>query len=359
MIIFFIILVLLIAFLEYFLSRYTLKRVSLKISTEKYLVEPDEPFCVKISLYNNSALPAFFLTAKCNMPGKAKLCENGRGKLDTYGNMGEYSIPCFLMPKQTVEFDVKIKVPERGLYRLTNYSVSAGDFIGIKTKSKEFRGSREFVVIPGRLEDADISFLSGGLMGEKSVRRNIHEDPVLTVGFREYTGREPQKSISWTRSLQSGRLMVKQYDHTTDRKLTLLFSSEGAGDKSIEYCYSLCRTVCEKLEKEQIPFSFYHSGCLQTSVGKLPLLKSGLGEQHLSRILEGLGRANSYTAEVSVDEMVNMVLKRDYDTNCCVLITPIKTEKDISALERLKARMGASVFVLDGQSENSEAKHHE
>ncbi len=351
MIVFFIILVLLVAFLEYFLSSYTLKRISLKITAEKYLVEPDEELAIKITLNNRSALPAFFLTARCNVPGKAKLCENQRGKLDSYGNLGEYSVSCFLMPKQTAEFSVKIKIPDRGLYRLTNFSVSAGDFIGIKTKSREFRGTEEFVVIPRCLEDVDISFLSGGLMGERSVNRQIHEDPILTVGFREYTGREPQKSISWTRSLQSGRLMVKQYDHTTDRKLTLLFSSEGAGDKSIEYCYKLCRTVCEKLEREQIPFSFYHSGCLQTSIGRLPLLKSGLGEQHLSRILEGLGRANSYTAEVSVDEMVNMVLKRDYDTNCCVLITPKKSETDISAMNRLKVRTGAAVFILDGQTE--------
>lgn len=49
--------------------------------------------------------------------------------------------------------------------------------------------------------------------------------------------------------------------------------------------------------------------------------------------------------------MVNMVLKRDYDTNCCVLITPKKTEADISAMNRLKARTGAAVFILDGQTE--------
>lgn len=351
MIIFFVILVLLVAFLEYYLHRHTLKHISLKVKSEKYLVEPNEPFDIKIKIHNNSRLPAFFLTAWFNVPGEAVLCEGQHGKLETYVRLGEYSVSCFLMPKKTAEYSVKIKLPKRGLYRLTNFSVNAGDFLGLKTKTREYRGSEEIVVIPEKLDDVDTSFLSGGLMGEQSVNRWIHEDPVLTAGFREYTGREPQKAISWTRSLQSGHLMVKQYDHTTDRKLALMFSSEGASDSNIEYCFKLCRTICEKLEEEQIPFSFYHTGCLQISIGKLPPLESGLGKQHLSRILEGLGRSTSYAALISTDEMVNQLLKRDYDTNCVILITPKVTEQTKLAMKKITARTGAQTFVFDGQKE--------
>ena len=52
--------------------------------------------------------------------------------------------------------------------------------------------------------DSSADVLSG-FLGDVSVRRFIYEDPVLTTGFREYTGREPMKHISWTQSARGPR----------------------------------------------------------------------------------------------------------------------------------------------------------
>ena len=49
------------------------------------------------------------------------------------------------------------------------------------------------------------------------MRRFILDDPSLLVGYREYTGREPMKQISWNQTAKTGRLTVRQNDHTTDR----------------------------------------------------------------------------------------------------------------------------------------------
>ena len=80
----------------------------------------------------------------------------------------------------------------------------------------------EVVVIPPRCENSNVLRTLGGFLGDISVRRFILEDPLLTVGFREYTGREPMKSISWTQSARVGRPLVKQYDHTVDATVTVL-----------------------------------------------------------------------------------------------------------------------------------------
>ncbi len=64
----------------------------------------------------------------------------------------------------------------------------------------------------------------GGVIGDISVNRFIFEDPMLTVGFSEYTGREPMRDISWTQSARLGRMMVKNYDHTVDLSVTILLN---------------------------------------------------------------------------------------------------------------------------------------
>ena len=54
--------------------------------------------------------------------------------------------------------------------------------------------------MPRRAASPSFDMLLGGMIGDISVNRFIFEDPMLTIGFSDYTGREPMRDISWTRA---------------------------------------------------------------------------------------------------------------------------------------------------------------
>ena len=132
----------------------------------------------------------------------------------------------FIMPFQRVRRTYKVRALKRGLYSLDKVELKLGDFIGLRSEEKRIPTGPRLVVLPARANlDRDIVPL-GALSGEVTVRRWLVDDPLMTVGIREYTGAEPRKYLHWPSSLRHGKLMVKEFDYTTDNSAMLLLNME-------------------------------------------------------------------------------------------------------------------------------------
>lgn len=330
------------------MGKSALNHVACSIRAEQYLVEPDDPFTLVYTVENRGKWPVLFLRASCNVPFESRLLTEGKGKFTVYAQTSQYRFNCFLMPRQQLEHRFTLSLPKRGAYRFENLTLAAGDFLGLREREDTFPGSCEVVILPPKSENTRNLDVAGGLMGEKSVIRWIHEDPILSAGFRDYTGREPQKAINWNRSLQSGKLMVRQMDHTAEERVAVLLSLWDGGWDQMEKSFSLCRSICESLENQGLAYSFSHNGYLMTSVGVLPAVEAGLGKQHLSRILEGLGRAVP-EPRFSLAALIQKAQARGKDCACYLLIVPcIKPETKVLAA-KLESQSGATVKIIPAE----------
>ena len=81
---------------------------------------------------------------------------------------------------------------------------------------------------------------------------------MLIRGFREYTGREPLRSISWVQSARQSRFLVKEQENMTDLSCTILLDVECRDEEReaelLEQCFSMVRSICEELEKRRIAY---------------------------------------------------------------------------------------------------------
>lgn len=334
--------------LQLYMGKTALNHLTCSIKTEQYLVEPGAPFTMVFTVENRGKWPVLFLRCGCSVPLETTLLTQGKGKITVYAQTSQYRFNCFLMPRQHLEHRFTLSLPERGRYRFGNLILAAGDFLGLQEREDTFPGSCEVVILPKKAENLKNPEVAGGLMGEHSVIRWIHEDPILSAGFREYTGREPQKAINWNRSLQSGKLMVRQMDHTAEERVTVLFSLWDGNWEHLENCFSICRSICESLENQGLAYSFFHNGMLTTSVGILPPVEAGLGKQHLARILEGLGRALP-EATHSLASLIQKVLARGQDSTCYLLIVPVVKPETRVLAAKLEAQSGATVHIISGE----------
>ena len=91
--------------------------------------------------------------------------------------------------------------------------LEAGDLLGLNVSVSSTEGNKTIIcTAPMAESDPPVNVL-GGFLGDISVRRFIMEDPSLLVGYRDYTGYEPMKKISWIQSAKTGKLMVKHAGH--------------------------------------------------------------------------------------------------------------------------------------------------
>ena len=341
----------------YAVQKYSLEHgldgVSLKTHLGKNVVEPGEPFSWTVSVLNKKRMMVPYLRVKELAPEDLVYAGSGVSVLDK--KSAEANSVLYLAGRQRTEVTRDVTLPKRGRYFFRGASVEAGDFLGLKTRTKSYAELEEIVVKPTPCPAGELSLLLGGFLGEYSVRNSLLEDPVLSIGFREYTGREPFRSISWTQSAKYGRLLVKQYECTADLTCQILLNMdhgrtyiEGEDAKTaelMERCFSMVRSVCEELERRKIPYGFLNNGIIAGAVGHWKQVEDGLGTAHLETVLEGLGRM-THEHQESMEEFIQKVRKGVHGTESFVIVTPVREPRIEALVQSLEDRCGNKVLFL-------------
>ncbi|MBQ7490989.1 MAG: DUF58 domain-containing protein [Clostridia bacterium] len=296
MLLFFLLLIAVAAAAEHWSLLHGMDGVTHRHFPDRPLVDPEEPFHLVTQVKNASRRFVPFVRLRENVPFELTFSDDVLTGLTSDGRSNTFSSTLYLMPRQVWQRELEVKLPRRGRYLFRGGAMQGGDFLGLSETVVYQPAAEEIIVAPAPSDDPRLPPLLGGFLGDRSVNRFIMEDPVLTLGFRDYTGREPMKSISWPQSARAGRLMVKNYDHTLEPTATVLLSVQTQKDdplrgEKLEACFSLARSVCETLEEKHIPYRFLSNIVTAGAMSRWSNVAEGLGPAHLFSILEGLGRA--------------------------------------------------------------------
>ena len=339
------------------------KRIDFSTSLSKTLVEPDEEFFIVSTVANKGLLPLNYVRTTESLPKTVTVdIERLRGGISGSAKLNEsilhnkLSCSCYLMPRRQLTRDIPVTASQRGLYRFMHTTVEGGDFLGLSSRQRTDHTVKELVVLPRPFESEEFNALFGGYMGDVSIRRFIMEDPVLTLGFRDYTGHEPMKAIAWTQTARTGRLQVKKYDYTLEATASVLVSIErtssifegniNSSDEDIERCLSLTRSICEGLEAKSIKYALYSN--ISSPGARVPLenVVDGLGHPHLMSILEGLGRAAYQKTRPFVDILDRAVRSAEQGRSYIVVVVKMLDEYR-EFIKRLEVASGIRVLVLE------------
>ena len=321
------------------------------MKSERRTVEPDEPFHLVSTIENNKRMPVFFLHLNETVPADIRLGENEKGIdfriMKAYGTepLASMQQVMYIMPRQKAVRRTEVSIAKRGRYILRGATLTAGDLLGIDSRSFQQPLAREIVVFPRRTDISRVKQAYGGYLGDISVRRFIMPDPIDTIGFREYTGTEPQRDISWRETLRRGRLMVKQYDYTAEMRAALIVDVSGASHEEAEQIFSVTRSIADSLEEKHIQFSFVTNAWILSSSSVFGYVPDGTGPVHLNAVLECLGRA-CYEVTQDTGKMLRDTLKGRNDGRSYIYISADSSrKKDI--LQYYEAEAGQKLFKVD------------
>ncbi len=346
----------LLAVLELYCGPWSLKALTFRGSLDKLLAQPGETVTWQAEVENRSRMPILFARLWQTFPGQVAIGGSAAWRnshVTESFQLSHVEERMSLMPRQRCRRTVQFSFGKRGAYQVGSYRLSAGDLLGLSEVGRHGDG-QELVIMPERSEDLKTLQALGGFLGDISVRRFILEDPILTVGFRDYTGREPMKAISWTRTAMTGSMQVRQYDHTAEQNVVVLLNVEGGSERDLEECFCLTRSVCEELERKKIPYAFRTNGNLPGPVGKVFSLAAGLGGSHLNTILYGLGKADD-TCFRSLGYLVEQTLKHRKQNEAYIIITPELDSRGKAALGRLEQAAGSGICLLTGKAREDAA----
>ena len=329
---------------------HALNGVTYDYQCSKLLIEPGEEFEVITTITNSSRRFIPFVKVEEFFPVELIIHDAQIATRDDLKGNKRYISTIYMMPRSKLVRKITASFDARGRYIFHGGDLKGGDFLGISENIVHHHLFREIVVYPERVATPEITSTMGGFMGDISIRRFIIEDPILTIGSREYTGREPMKAISWSHSARVGHLMVKQFDHTIDPAVSVIFDIRSfEPDENMaprkEFCFKAVRTVCETLENQNMKYDFITNAMTMDAFSRWSYLNESIGPRHIAIILEGLGRATHSSVE-DLREVMETLMHKHEQNRSAILITaksPTEYGEDVHFLE---SKFGGKVFII-------------
>ncbi|NLK42847.1 MAG: DUF58 domain-containing protein [Tissierellia bacterium] len=267
-------------------------------------------------------------------------------------NFKENIYTTFIMPYQRVRRTYKLVPERRGHFSINEAILELGDFTGFKSTSMYVELEEEIVVLPKKVELEKSIVPLGALNGDTSVKRWIIDDPLMTIGIREYTGNEPERFIHWPSSVKYNRLMVKNFDFTTDNTVIIALNVETmkptwrpVEEEMIERVISIARGIMEEFEGLKIPYGLATNGHINIPTNtKNHFYHPGLGQNHLNNFLESLGRI-TYRLPGFFENTLKEIEKRRGNFTTIVIITPRILDTYIGPINNLSKSVNRLVLI--------------
>ena len=333
--------------LEILSRREDVRRLRVEFSADMDLVEPGEIITLRYTVLNTSRLPMLYVGFGLQLDDAVAVREDDEwmAKHVSRSFTGtNVDFRFYLLPRRRFSGKVRLSLKKRGVVDLGRCYLETDDLLGLGSTVRSQEIGIKVICTSPRAPLEEVTTL-GGFLGNISVRRFIHEDPSMLLGYRDYTGREPMKQISWFQTAKAGRLTVRVFDHTVEQNVTLVVNMEAAPPRVSEQCLALTRTVCEQLEDRKIPYALYSNGDLQS-------LREGLGRGHLFFVLRriGLSRLAGYR---SFSDLVNHCISHRRGADSYIVITPALSAAGEQALRRLQSFTDARLCVLYGEEKRA------
>jgi uncharacterized protein (DUF58 family) len=346
--IFLFIIILLIIFAE-FTREKGFEKLTVKREVLKTEVMENENFNITIVVENNKWLPISFLLLKEAIPSDLGFVEQDGQftKEDSIYHVSRLNVLWYERLKRSYT----VKAKKRGAYLIKDIKVTIGDFFGFLTKDKDYEDYMELLVYP-RLIDVDrVGFETTNLYGDNVIKRWIHKDPLYIKGIREYTVEDRMKDIHWKSSLKMNKLMVKDYDYTSELEFMLILNVQcgdpywySIDEKAVETGVKLAASIALKTTKEGVPTGMWTNAHVVAYNGE------GKGEvapsvNSFKGILELCARID-YSPRVTFEQML-LDRAKHFNRNCTyVIITSFLNDESINVLKKLK-RSGFAIKIID------------
>lgn len=337
----------------FFIGEFTRKKgfdnLNISRTIDKDRMSLGEEFTLTTIIENNKRLPISFLTISEKMPTAIEFVSDSNQFTDgaDLWHLSKYTIGWYERKKRVY----KLKCNQRGAYVLRDINVTVGDLFGFSAESMPKEDFLEFLVYPKLMNINNFQFANTNFQGDTYVKRWIHQDPLYIKGIREYNVEDRMKDIHWKSSLKMNKLMVKEYDFTSDRELTIIVNGQ-CGEPHwgtiqpmlIENGIKVAASLASKAIKEGVPSGMWTNCQLVGVATKIS------GEVYpdinaLRKIME-LSARMSYSITVKFSDYLKSKVTEFNRNSTYVIITPYLDEDSVGILSKLHRR-GILIKIID------------
>lgn len=224
----------------YLWQRTCLARVSYRRSVSATRAEFGEELTLEVELVNDKLLPLPWVRVVDQVPRRLSVAGLGpagpyvpppvfdpsapdalawlsRESPETRSLLQEFA----MLPFQRTMRRIAVSCDRRGRHHFGVSVVTSGDPLGVRERELVVEDPAELIVYPKLLSISTPPLASRTPIGDDRAARLLVRDPTRVAGMRSYRAGDPLRHIDWRATARSGDLLVRDFEPTTTRRVTL------------------------------------------------------------------------------------------------------------------------------------------
>jgi uncharacterized protein (DUF58 family) len=231
----------------------------------------------------------------------------------------------------------------RGDHWIGPTTLRSGDVFGFETREVVVTSETNLLVYPRVVPVGQLGLPAVDPLGERATRDWLFQDPLRTVGVREYVRGDSPRRIHWGATARTGALQVKLLEPTTDPRLIVCLNVDTLGEgwwrgydpALLELAISTAASVAAWAVEQGRPVGLYANGTLSRSAGAIARPPSRDPAQ-LTELLTLLARALPISSLPFAEFLSRQRRAFPYGATI-VVVTAQATVATVEALRALRA----------------------
>ncbi len=318
----------------------SLRHIEYERRFDKRCAFPGETFEMTVRIANHKLLPLTWLEVSDEVPMVMPLVRGALmpthvpqiGTLDAVLSMHWY---------ERVSRRYELECTARGVYALGPVHLKSGDVFTLFEAREDRKNRDRLVVYPRIWPLEDLGLPSKELFGERKARRRLLEDPLRTIGIRDYRPEDSLRRIHWKATAHRGKLQVRVNEPTTTLSLVVLLNIstfehnwQGVIPELFERTISVAGSIATWAVGQEYKVGLVANGCMRLSDQPIRVLP-GRSPDQLAAILEALAAVTSF-ATSSIQELLRRESPRLPWGATLVVVTAIVTDGLATTILRLR-----------------------
>ena len=330
-------------------SRRALQSVALQRGFSKRRTFPDEETVMTFEVANGKWLPVSWLAAVDRWPDALPMFEmDGRPLPER--RTGWVTLLFSLRGGERVRRSYRILPKRRGLYAFGPVALRSGDPFGLFTVRVALKRNDWLVVYPRLVPVEGVELPYQAPFGEVATRHSIFQDPVRTVGVRDYRPEDSFRHVHWKASAHRQRLQVRVFEPTTAHTMVLVLNVatfarywEGTRPEILERLVSATASLVNYAIERRWLVGLAANGAMPGADQPIRV-PPGRGPDQLSSLLEALAGVTSFTTAPFERFLLDESRRMAWGATL-VVVTAVLTDEIRASLARLRAAGRRLVLV--------------
>jgi len=331
----------------------SLRHVEYERRFDKRRAFPGETFEMTVCITNRKLLPLTWLEVSDEVPMVMPLV-HGVLMPTHVPQVGTLDNVLSLRWYERVSRRYELECTARGIYTLGSVHLKSGDVFTLFEARESRKNPDRLVVYPRLWPLEDLGLPSKEPFGERKAHRRLLEDPLRTIGIRDYRPEDSLRRIHWKATAHRGELQVRVCEPTTTLSLVILLNVstfehnwEGVIPELFEHTISVAGSLATWAVGQKYKVGLVANGCMPLSDQSIRV-PPGRSPDQLAAILEALAAVTSF-ATSSIQELLRRESPRLPWGATLVVVTAIVTDGLAAAILRLQdaGRRMALVSLAD------------